>query len=44
VVEIDPKEGLIAVVMDGEDGIVLLRIDLVTGDYKISLKQTLYKN
>jgi hypothetical protein len=30
--------------MDNDDGIFILRVDLVTGDYKITLKQTLYKN
>ena len=43
-VEIDPVEGVYGVVMDGDDGIVVLRIDFITGDYKISLKNTLYKN
>ena len=43
-VEIDPVDGVYGVVMDGDDGIVVLRIDLVTGDYKISVKNTLYKN
>lgn len=40
----DPANGYFAVVMDGDDGIFILKIDLVTGDYKITLKQTLYKN
>ena len=30
--------------MDGGDGIFVLRIDFITGDFKITLKQTLYKN
>ena len=30
--------------MEGEDGISIVRIDFITGDYKITLKQTLYKN
>ena len=30
--------------MDNDDGIFILRIDYITGDYKMTLKQTLYKN
>ena len=30
--------------MDGTDGIFILRIDFITGDFKITVKQTLYKN
>jgi len=30
--------------MEGEDGLQIIRIDFITGDYKIQLKQTLYKN
>lgn len=44
ILEIDPKNGIFGVVMDNDDGIFILRIDYITGDYKMTLKQTLYKN
>jgi hypothetical protein len=44
VVEIDSINGLYGLVMDGTDGIYILRIDFITGDYKITEKQKLYKN
>jgi len=43
-IEIDATNGFFGVVMDGEDGIAIVRIDFITGDFKITLKQTLYKN
>ena len=30
--------------MDHDEGIYILRVDFITGDYQITLKQTLYKN
>jgi hypothetical protein len=38
VVEIDALNGLYGVVMDGGDGIFVLRIDFITGDFKITVK------
>lgn len=38
VLEIDAQNGLYAVVMDGTDGIFILRIDFITGDFKITVK------
>jgi hypothetical protein len=41
---VDFANGLVAVVMDHDEGIYILRVDFITGDYQITLKQTLYKN
>ena len=44
ILQIDSQNGIFGVVMDNDDGIFILRIDYITGDYKMTLKQTLYKN
>lgn len=39
----DPVNGIFVVVMEETGGIVVLRVDLVTGEYKIEIREELLK-
>jgi len=34
-VEVDPANNFFAAVMEGDEGLAIIRIDFITGDYKI---------
>ena len=44
IVEIDPVNGVFAIILDGNGGIILVRLDLVTGDYKILSQEKFFSN
>ena len=41
IVEIDQESGIFAIIMDHSEEIQILRVDLVTGDYKIDRRDPL---